>query len=313
MSGEPRITFLMSTYNAGEFLRPALDSVLAQSRPDWRLIVVDDCSKDGSAGVVASYGDPRIRLEALERNVGQTGALNHGLGLVETEWVARLDQDDIAVPERIEEQLGYVDAHPGTVGVGSFADYVDEQGSVIATFRPPTAPEAVLRRLYSNLERNPFVHSAMTFRADAARAVGGYPPTLSFAQDLALWLRLAAHGELANVPKVLTYVRVHPGQTSGPRHIALRQLEESLEATEEAPRDLDLTRSQQAAWRRGRARIRTHLAIAAVAAGDRRAALRGAGQLLREGTAHPSTLLGVAGVVAEGVGHRVRARRAPGA
>src|SRR2546423_9594669 len=115
----PQVTFLMSTWNGAEFLRPALDSLLAQTFEDFAVLVVDDCSPDDSAEIAESYGDPRVRVERLQANRGQTGALNHGLGLVDTEWTARIDQDDLAAPERLGRQLGYVGSHPGTGAVRS--------------------------------------------------------------------------------------------------------------------------------------------------------------------------------------------------
>src|SRR5436189_5962389 len=113
-------TFLMSTWNAGPYLRPALDSILAQTVSDWALVAVDDGSSDGTRDVLAEYGsDERVRVELLEENRGQTAALNHGLSLVETEWVARPDQDDVAAHERLERQLEHLTAHPDLVALGS--------------------------------------------------------------------------------------------------------------------------------------------------------------------------------------------------
>src|SRR5947199_7441568 len=141
-----RATFLMSTYNAGPYLRPALDSILAQTVDDWRLIAVDDGSSDGTRDVLAEYGadDTRVRVELFEQNRGQTAALNHGLSLVETGWVARLDQDDLAAPDRLERQLSYLRSHPGVAAVASWGDSVDDPGRKGGAFRPPAAPEAVL-------------------------------------------------------------------------------------------------------------------------------------------------------------------------
>src|SRR6266550_2540948 len=211
-----RATFLMSTYDAGPYLRPALDSILAQTVADWRLVAVDDGSSDGTRDALREYGsDERVRVELFEENRGQTAALNHGLSLVETEWVARLDQDDLARPERIERQHEYLRANPGVVAVGSWCDFVDDSGEKVGEFRPPADPDAVLRQLYSSLEHNPLAHSAMTYGADDARAAGGYPSDLSYAQDTALWLRLAERGRIANVPEPLVQIRTHEGQTSG--------------------------------------------------------------------------------------------------
>jgi glycosyltransferase involved in cell wall biosynthesis len=304
---EPRVTFLMTTWNGAAYLRPAVDSMLAQTSPDFRALVVDDCSSDASPEIVASVDDPRIELVRLDTNRGQTGALNHGLSLVRTEWVARLDQDDLAAPQRLERQLAWIDSHPEAVAVGSWADYVGDDGRKLAEFRPPSAHEAVLPQLYTDLEHNPMVHSAVTFRTDTARAAGGYPADLNYAQDTALWLRLAARGQLGNVPEVLTYVRHHPGQTSGERRVALRQLSELLVATGDADRLLDLRDGDRRAWRRSRARIQTHLAIAAAMArhpGDAWRWLRAVGRSAFE---EPRVLRDVADVLREGIHHRLAA------
>src|SRR3954453_23474295 len=120
----PQVTFLMSTWNAGPHLRPAFESVLAQTEPNWRMVIVDDASSDSTPDVAASYGDERIRVERLTENRGQTAALNHGMQLVETEWIARLDQDDVAMPMRVERQLEWIRARPTTAAVGSWVRYI---------------------------------------------------------------------------------------------------------------------------------------------------------------------------------------------
>src|SRR3954454_24755417 len=152
----PAVTFLMSTWNGAEFLRAALDSLLEQTVRDWRLVAVAAGARDGTPGILGEHErDERVRVERLDPNRGQTAALNHGLSLIETEWVARLDQDDVAAPERIERQLAYLAAHPDVVAAGSWCDYVDDAGEKLGEFRPPSEPDQVLHQLYSTLERNP--------------------------------------------------------------------------------------------------------------------------------------------------------------
>src|SRR2546425_3143256 len=301
-----RVTFLMSTYDAGPYLRPALDSILAQTVADWQLVAIDDGSTDGTRDVLGEYeSDERVRVELFEENRGQTAALNHGLSLIETEWVARLDQDDLAAPDRVERQLEYLDSNPGMVAVGSWCDFVDDSGEKVGEFRPPFEPERVLRQLYSSLEHNPLAHSAMTYRAADARAAGGYPSELSYAQDTALWLRLAERGRIANVPDVLVQIRTHQRQTSVNPETNLRQLGETLVATEDLPRTLGLEGPDRRAWRRGRVRIETHLAIAAAMQRQPGAAREWA-RLLGEVAAHPTALPGAAAVIAAGLRHRLR-------
>ena len=300
MSGtDPQATFLMSTYDAGEFLRPAIESVLAQTDGRWRLVVVDDASADGSADVVAGYDDPRITLVALERNIGQTGALNLGLDRVETPWVARLDQDDVAAPDRLECQLAYLDAHPDTVLLGSWADFIGERGEPIGRWRPATAPDRVRRDLY--VRPCPLVHSAVVYRSDVARSLGGYPTDFAYAQDLALWLAMEKVGVVAIVPRVLTYLRRHKGQTSRDPAAAALQIGEALATTETLPADLARERATVRAWRARRLRLTAERAVVAVRAGDRRLARRSALDALGLLLADPSALLSIAGLGARSV------------
>src|SRR4051812_7498962 len=300
----PGVTFLMSTWNGAEFLRAALDSLLEQTVRDWRLVAVDDGSRDGTPEILAEYEpDERVRVERLDPNRGQTAALNHGLSLVETEWVARLDQDDVAAPERLERQLEHLTAHPDLVALGSWCDYIDDSGAKVGEFRPPSDPDAVLRQLYSSLEHNPLAHSAMTYRAEDARAVGGYPTDLHYSQDTALWLKLAERGSVANVPLPLVQIRTHAGQTSVNPETNMKQLRETLIATQDLPDRLGLDGAERRAWRRGRVRIETHMAIAA-AVQRRRGATREWARLIGEVAAHPSTLPGAAAVIGEGFRYR---------
>lgn len=285
MSSEPTATFLIPVWNGRDFLRDAIDSVLAQTRNDWLLVVVDDASIDDSAKIVASYDDPRIELIRLERNVGQTRALNTGLGMVQTPWVARLDQDDVAAPTRFEAQLAYLEENPGTVLVGSWADFIDDQGSIVGHYRFATEPEDVLRELY--LGPSPFIHSAVTFSTEAARALGGYPTEIVYAQDIALWAKLAAHGRIANVPQALTYLRRHPAQTSRSPKGAAGLLRDALTVTADLPDSLASDRKTLATWRARRLRLMIELSFMAARDQDWQLARRSVWDSLRSFIADP--------------------------
>ena len=303
-----QVTFLMSTWNAGVHIHAAIESVLAQTEPEWRMVVVDDGSSDGTPEVVAGYADERIRLERMPQNAGQTAALNHGMALVQTDWIARLDQDDVAAPERVARQLDWIRARPQTVAVGSWVRYIDENGAQIGELRGASEPHDALRALYAEPERNPFGHSAMTYRTDLARQVGGYRHDLHYAQDTAMWMSLAAHGEIGNVPEFLTSIRQHPGQVSHRPEVMVAQLTEVLAATADAPARLSLAPADARAWRRARVGVETQLALVSLRDGDRSAA-RGfaaaAAGGLRE---QPTAVLDVLSVAARTVRYRLRRR-----
>jgi hypothetical protein len=303
---QPQITFLMPAYNPGELVRPALESVLAQTISDWRLLVVDDGSTDGTAEVVESYGDERIRV-LRQANAGQTAAMNNGLQEIDTPWVARLDQDDLAAPERAERQLAHLAAHAGTVLLGSWADYIDERDEFVKAFRPPTSAAAVRAALLGELLANPLIHSSATFSADAARRAGGYPDGMRYAQDYGLWVRLLAHGDAEVLGEVLCLVRTHPGQASGDRAVALRMWREVLAGGEGLDTLLGLGGPEGARWERGRAELHAHMAIAEILEGERREARPHLAAIARTLRTTPAALLDVLGVVGDGVRHRAGA------
>lgn len=260
----------MSVYNGGEFLRPAIESVLAQTDDRWRFVLVDDASSDGSADVARRYDDPRITVVALDRNVGQTAALNLGLERVRTPWVARLDQDDVAAPERLERQLAYLGDHPRTVLLGSWADFIDDRGETVGRWRTSTAPDQVRRDLF--VRSCPLVHSSVTYRAHLAQTLGGYPEGYAYAQDLALWITMAEYGEVAIVPRVLTYLRRHSRQTSRDPAALARQLTEALATTARLPDDLAIDTAIVRAWRAHQLRLAATRTVVAARVGDSRLA-----------------------------------------
>jgi glycosyltransferase involved in cell wall biosynthesis len=291
------VTFLMSTWNAGPHIRPAIESVLAQTEHDWQMVVVDDGSSDGTPDVVRGYGDPRIRLVEMPQNAGQTAALNHGLGLIETKWVARLDQDDVAAPTRVELQLAWLHEHPRAVAVGSWIRWIDEQGNSFGEERFPAEPHAAIRQLYTDLEHNPFAHSAMTYDHQTVLELGSYRRDIAYAQDTALWMDLATRGEVGNVPEFLTSIRRHPGQASGTDKVLVQQFQEVLLATADAPERLGLDPADARAWRRSRIAAQAQLALLALRDGEREQARRHARTVVAGCRTEPAALLNVAAVL----------------
>ena len=102
----------MPTYNVAPYVKEAIESVLRQSYHDFEMLVVDDASTDDTLAVVHSIYDPRIRIAAFDNNVGLAENLNRGLALIDTEYVARMDGDDIAEPFWLEKEVAVLDTHP---------------------------------------------------------------------------------------------------------------------------------------------------------------------------------------------------------
>jgi glycosyltransferase involved in cell wall biosynthesis len=205
----PTVSVLMAVYNGQRYLRDAVNSVIAQTFKDFEFIIIDDGSTDRSPELLASYAkaEPRIRL-ITRPNKGLTKSLNEGLHLARGEFIARMDADDISLPERFERQVMYLRDHPEVALVGSRVEFIDPDGFPInlkpgMTLTHEEIDSALLRKGW------PLVHPAVMMRRDAVLAVGGYGEQYLTNQDHDLFLRLAERYRLANLSDVLLQYRQH--------------------------------------------------------------------------------------------------------
>ena len=206
----PAVAVLMSVHNGAPSVRDAIASVLAQTAGDFELIVVDDGSTDETPTILGGVRDPRARV-LREPHQGLTIALNRALAEAHAPLIARLDADDLALPERFARQRQFLGAHPDVGLLGTGAREVDLSGREVSIVRPPVDDAAIRGRL---IRKNPFVHSSVMIRRDALDEVGGYDPTFPVAQDYDLWMRMARVTRLANLPEPLVIRRLTPGRVS---------------------------------------------------------------------------------------------------
>lgn len=189
----PRVSVLMTIYNAAPYLKLAIDSIVAQSFCDWELIAVENGSRDDSFSILSGYQDDRIRVFRLPENIGRTPALRHAFEQVRGEYIAVLDADDVSHPERFGKQVAHLDSHPAIGLLGSWVEQIDERGEIIGRFEPPVEDSALYEALCWS---NPFVHSSVMYRSGWATELGGYSPAYAYAQDLALILAMVRNGKL---------------------------------------------------------------------------------------------------------------------
>src|SRR3989454_3297891 len=204
----------MGVHNGAPWVREAVMSVLTQTAPDLELIVIDDASDDATPDLLAAVGDARLRVERPRTGGGRTRALNRALGMAGAPLVARLDADDMALPERFARQRAVFAAHPASGLRGTGAREVDASGFAVAVLRPP-ADDAGIRRAL--IRRNPFVHSSVMARRSIVEQAGGYDPRFPVAQDYDLWMRVSRLSRLPNVPEPLVIRRLLPGRVSESR------------------------------------------------------------------------------------------------
>ncbi|MDY0960146.1 glycosyltransferase [Sphingomonas sp. CFBP8993] len=214
----PRITVALSVYNNAAYLALALDSMLAQSFTDFELLAVNDGSSDASPAILDRYAasDPRVRV-IHQSNQGLIPSLNRIIAEARAPYIARMDGDDIAHPDRFAQQIAFLEAHPDHGVLGTRVFGITETGDLRRdwTIDHPITPDAVI----AALEDGPLLcHPSVMMRRDLVRAVGGYRAAYRHCEDYDLWLRLAERTHMANLPDRLLYYRYSPTQVSN-RHV----------------------------------------------------------------------------------------------
>jgi glycosyltransferase involved in cell wall biosynthesis len=201
----PTLTVLMTVYNAGDYLAECVESILNQTYRDFTLLIIDDGSTDGSGEIAASFRDPRIRLLRLSKNIGQIAAMNKGLEMIETPLIARMDADDISMPQRFAHQVAYMENHPDTGICGTYA--IAFEGIKRFYYSYPCRSHDIKVKL---LFENCLVHSSVMMRRELLdRHNLRYNDQLKHSYDWELWQRAANHFDLANIPEYQVRYRIH--------------------------------------------------------------------------------------------------------
>lgn len=211
MQSSPLISVVMPAYNAEAHLLEALQSVLNQTYANFELILIDDGSTDGTLEIARSLSDSRIRIVVNESNMGLVDTLNKALGLCRGDYIARMDSDDICVPERFALQLAFLQRNPdvGVVGgaIRFFGKIPNEN-----TFQFPVLHEDIRVAM---LFYCPLAHPALMFRrAVYDQGYLQYSKEFLHAEDYFLWSQLTQKVRSANVPELVLHYRLHPKQVS---------------------------------------------------------------------------------------------------
>jgi glycosyltransferase involved in cell wall biosynthesis len=216
---EPLVSVILPVRNGARYVAQAVRSILAQTCPDLELIVIDDGSTDDTPAQVlaAGAGDPRLLLLSHPPS-GVAIALNHGCAQARGQFLARMDADDIALPQRLAHQAAFLQQHPTVAVVGARALVLRDDHATDLILGGPTAPRDVAACLR---HENCLIHPTVMLRREVFMQLGGYRPLCADAEDLDLWLRLAERHELANLPDVLLHYRLHDRQVS---HAAVEQM-----------------------------------------------------------------------------------------
>ncbi len=207
----PLVSVIMPVFNGEKYLREALDSILHQSLSDFEFIIVDDASTDGSAAILDEFGrgSGSIRMDRNAENLGLPGTLNRLLELAAGEFIARMDQDDVSRPGRLERQVQFMQSHPEVGVCGCWAEIIGARAGNVWKF-PCRHDEIYARMLFQNA----LVHSSVMLRASSLRRHSlSYDAGKVSIEDYDLWSRALPWMRFANLPEPLLLYRLHGANT----------------------------------------------------------------------------------------------------
>jgi glycosyltransferase involved in cell wall biosynthesis len=208
----PRITVVMPVWNGESYLREAMESILAQTFRGFEFLIVDDGSTDATAEILVEYAasDPRIRVVRLDHG-GIVRALNQGVAEAQTEWVARMDSDDISHPTRLEKQWKAIQANPNAVLCHCHTRIIGDPSLVTPAGHFIRTKALLALRLCFQC---PMVHPTVIFQKATFLECGGYAEKERHAEDYSLWGRLLLKGDVVGVAEPLLDFRVHKASVS---------------------------------------------------------------------------------------------------
>jgi cellulose synthase/poly-beta-1,6-N-acetylglucosamine synthase-like glycosyltransferase len=208
---KPIVSIVMSVFNGERFLREAVESILNQTFHDFEFIIIDDGSTDSSGSILNAYQRSDCRVRAYhQENKGLIESLNRGCGIAQGKYIARMDADDMAVTERLARQIDFMKTHPEVAVLGTAVEFIDDDGKALRIASFPLSHREIQQIA---LDRAFLWHPSVLMRKSAWSRVGGYR-NVAHAEDYDLWLRIADHFELANLPQVLLKYRLHATQVS---------------------------------------------------------------------------------------------------
>ncbi len=208
---KPKVSVILPVRNCENFLADAIRSILKQSLPDFELIIIDDGSKDTSLQIVKRFRDKRIILLTNNTPMGVARSLNRGIRIAKGDYIARMDADDIAMPDRLYIQYEYFKKHPEVGVVGSWVQLINADGKSIGYKNLPATNQDIKRLLPFV---NPFIHPSVMIRNCLFKQFGTYSLDCEGAEDYELWFKVARNTQFTNLQQVLLQYRMHRNSVS---------------------------------------------------------------------------------------------------
>jgi glycosyltransferase involved in cell wall biosynthesis len=236
---QPLVSVVMAVYNAEKYLNESIDSVLNQTYTNFELIVVNDGSTDSSKDIIFSYPDKRIKYFENLRNLGLVPTRNKLLEKAKGKYIATLDSDDVALPERLQLQVEFMENNPDYGMCGTFYKLISTKGDFLYDVVLPETDKDIKTFLHFD---NCFCNSTTMINAELVKELK-YVPGFNFIEDFELWHRIAKKTKFTNLPVFTTLYRIHGSNVS---HLKKTQLTKHLQQLNyEILNDLDIDFSEK--------------------------------------------------------------------
>lgn len=204
---KPLVSVILPVHNGGDYIGAAIESILSQTYGNFELIIINDASTDDTATIVQDYAsrDTRIRYVENERNLRVVQTLNKGITLAGGDYIARMDADDIAKPDRFETQIAFLEDNPEIGIVDVLMEYIDENGNSLNRFNARVFEPGDIRK--SLAKTNVLGHSSIMGRSNLFKR---FLYDQVFYEDYELWLRMTESGiRIAKIDQPLLQYRIH--------------------------------------------------------------------------------------------------------
>lgn len=211
---KPLVSVVMPVYNAGEFLPEAVKSILSQTYRNFEFVIVDDASEDSSWQIIQNFArkHKQIKIHRNPQNLGVSETVKKAISLAKGEFLARMDADDIALPQRIEKQVDYLLNHKETVAIGGQCFLIDKNGGVIGEKTFPTSFSDIYKYIYKFVPlQQP---TLMIARNRLPKQFKYYRDGMDTAEEVELLFKLFQYGKVENLPDTVLMYRLHDKNTS---------------------------------------------------------------------------------------------------
>ena len=203
---------MLCVFNGEKWIKDSVNSILNQTFQEFEFLIINDGSTDNTREILEIYEHQYSKIRLINQvNMGLTASLNYGLKIAKGKWIARIDSDDVALPQRLEKQYIYAERTNSSL-VGCQAKFVSDNNHTITTYKVPNEH----RKLVNNLVNQKifFAHSSAFFKKESALKVGNYRKVMRKSQDYDLWLRISEIGKISCINYFGVLIRVHKDRIS---------------------------------------------------------------------------------------------------